>query len=48
MKSTSKKSTADLATTIWEACKDHLLTEGQLPTSLFKFSKPLGIAETEF
>lgn len=48
MKSASKKSTADLATTIWEAYKDHLLTEGQRPTSVFKFSKSLGITETGF
>ncbi|HRH35520.1 MAG TPA: hypothetical protein PKY12_10690, partial [Catalimonadaceae bacterium] len=48
MKSASKKSTANLATTIWEAYKDHLRIEGQLPTSLFKFNKSMGMTETEF
>lgn len=48
MKTASKKATADLATTISEAYKEHLLTEGQRPTSVFKFSKSLGITETEF
>ncbi len=48
MKSGTKKPLTDLATKILEAYKEILLTEGQKPTSVFKFTKSLGISESEF
>jgi len=48
MKSGSKKSTSDLGSKILDAYIEILLTEGQKPTSVFKFTKSLGITEKEF
>lgn len=48
MKTGAKKSSTDLASKILDAYKEILLTDGQKPTSVFKFTKSLGISEAEF